>query len=168
MIRYGQIVKLVKPQELRVMDRYKNLISDLKESFSYTTKSYPTTEKEKTSPNWRVRVISLRERGGFQDYFFTIPSGTLCILSQGIVDSHKEDYKVFIANPKRKNKGRSLRNLGLSLKHDDFTIFVSKDELELMREIQKDFILFRKRQIDNLQMVERLDDLQTEVTSDQS
>ncbi len=165
MIRYGQIVKLVKPQELRVMSRYKHLIEELKENFAYTTQKYPKKKLEKSTSGWQINCQSLRNRGGFTDYFFTIPVETLCILSQGIVDSHKENYRVFIAHPDRKNRSRSLRNLGLSLKHDDFTIFVNKEELESMREIQKDFILFRKQKINNLQMVEKLDDLQTEVIS---
>lgn len=166
MIRYGQIVKLIKPQKLRVMARYKNLILKLKESFKYQTKSYPEL-KEKES-KFGIRYSSVRDRGGFTDYFFTIPVGTLGILSQGIVDSHKENYRIFIAPPKLNCKGRSLRNLGLSLKHDDFTIFVNKEELEFMRETQKDFLLFRKRKIDNLSMIEQLYDLQTEVMCDKS
>jgi len=122
MIKYGQIVKLTKSQELRVMNRYQSLIHELQDHFKYTTRKYPEKKDRQIASGYVPDYRTMRERGGFTDFHFTIPAGTLCILSQAIIDSKKEVFKVFIAHPKRKQNGRHLRNLGLT-----FSMILSRD-----------------------------------------
>jgi len=160
MLKYGQIVKLVYPKKLAVMSRFKSLRTDLAEFFKYDIKKVPQL---KSGNGFRYNSLPLRERGGFTDYIFTIPKDTLGILSYGNISSTKEEFSVFIMNPKTKKLGINLK---LSLAPDDFTSDIGAREFFQMEEAQKKFILDKRTQDGNLQIIERVVGFADEVTVD--
>jgi hypothetical protein len=131
MIRYGQIVKLLTPQSLRITA-----------SFVHFVKQFETKFKvEDMVNNYTYKVL--------------IPAGTLGILSFIHIDGTHEQVMVGIPNPIT-NK---VFNSTFMCKLKDITFDVPKEEKETMKNSLSQFLLTKKKYEPNLDVVKQIHEI---------